>query len=292
MDQAGTSGEESAGLPLAEPMTECSSSSEGECTENETGSNVKRSLTLNNGNAMMGSDSPPPWFSTFVDKFESRFTRLEQRMESLLVERLDEISLKVTENEEKITACSIQLDDVVSEVKRLKLEREDMLSKLDDLENRSRRNNLVFHGVPESQSPQREICQEVVEELIHKFVGLSSSEAPIERCHRTPTAPGKFSNAQDRDRKQNPRPRIIHVAFSSYVAKERVRKACIAKLKESTFKGHKIFVSEDFSKRVLQKRKNKLDHLKRLKEEGKRPFFLYPDRLAYRNKDGKLQIVA
>ena len=78
MDQAGTSGEESAGLPLAEPMTECSSSSEGECTENETGSNVKRSLTLNNGNAMMGSDSPPPWFSTFVDKFESRFTRLEQ----------------------------------------------------------------------------------------------------------------------------------------------------------------------------------------------------------------------
>ena len=147
-------------------MTACSSSSEGECTESETGSNAKRSLTSNNGNAMMGSDSPPPWFSIFVDTFESRFTRLEQRMESLLVERLDEISLKVTENEEKITACSIQLDDVVAEVRRLKLERVDMLSTLDDLENRSRRNNLIFHGVPESQSQVRVHRERIAKKLL------------------------------------------------------------------------------------------------------------------------------
>ena len=226
---------------------------------------------------------PPQWFINFSQKLDDRFSRLEERMELLLVKRLDEFEVKLDENAEKITACSIQLDDVVVELKKVKKEKEEMLEKLDDLENRSRRSNLVFHGVPEGPG---EKCQETVEVLLRDFVGMSSDEFPIERCHRTPS--GSVSTRSSKDK-----PRIIHVAFTSYVAKEKVRKACISKFKDkdNTFKGAKIYVSEDFSKRVMQKRKNKLDHLKRLKDEGKKPFFLFPDRLAYRNSEGKLHIV-
>ena len=228
-----------------------------------------------------GQNQPPQWFTNFSQKLDDRFSRLEERMELLLVKRLDDFEVKLDENAEKITACSIQLDDVVVELKKLKKEKEEMLEKLDDLENRGRRNNLVFHGVPEGPG---EKCQETIEVLLHDFVGISSDESPIERCHRTPSGSASTRSSKDK-------PRIIHVAFTSYVAKEKVRKACISKFKDSTFKGAKIYVSEDFSKRVIQKRKNKLDHLKRLKDEGKKPFFLFPDRLAYRNQEGKLHIV-
>ena len=83
----------------------------------------------------------------------------------------------------------------------------------------------------------------------------------------------------------------MQVAFSTYIAKEFVRKACIAKFKENNFQGHNIYVSEDFSKRVAEMRKSKLDQLKKLRNEGKRPFFMYPARLAFRDSTGKLHIV-
>ena len=87
---------------------------------------------------------PPAWFNAFMDKLDARFSRLEGRMESLLVKRIEDI-------EEKVTACNIQMEEVVHEVKRLKEEKKEMLQKLDDLENRSRRNNIIIHGIPEKK---------------------------------------------------------------------------------------------------------------------------------------------
>ena len=222
---------------------------------------------------------PPQWFSSFSQKFNDRFSRLEERMETLLVKRLDEFGLKLDENAEKVTACTIQLDEAMLELRRMKKEKEEIIEKLDDLENRSRRNNLVFHGVPEARG---EKCQETVKALLCDFVGISPDTIEIERCHRTPTGPASTADHK---------PRIIHVAFSTYGMKEKVRKSCIAKFKKNKFKEEKIYVSEDFSKRVMNKRKNKLDKLKQLKEEGKKPFFIFPDKLAYRNKEGKLFFV-
>ena len=60
-------------------------------------------------------------------------------MEALVVEKLEKINQKVKANEETISACTIQVDEVVKEVKKLTLEKEALVSKLDDLENRSRR---------------------------------------------------------------------------------------------------------------------------------------------------------
>ena len=167
-------------------------------------------------------------------------------------------------------------------MKVLRKEGHEMTAKIDDLENRSRRNNLVFHGLPEVH---KENCQEVINDLLTRFVGLAPDKFQIERCHRTPSNPTA--------RAENGRgPRIIHVAFASYMEKEVVRKACVNKFKSEKYKESKLFVSDDFSKRVLSMRKDKIDTFKRLKTEGKRPFFLYPDRLGYRSGDGKLHLVA
>ena len=222
------------------------------------------------------SPTPPIWFALYLEKFY----QLERRIDTLVIKRIEE-------QEEKLKACCIQVDEVVKEVKKLKEEKKEILLKLDDLENRSRRSNLVLHGVAEIK---RENCLETVTSFITDYVGVPQSDYGVERCHRTPTVPRQTTASAGEATK--PTPRIIHIAFSSFAAKERVRKACIAKLKkENDFRDGKVFVSEDFSHRVLQMRKEKMDVLKKLKDENKRPFFLYPAKLAYRNKDGKLVFV-
>ena len=235
---------------------------------------AKRSLAF--GQTDVEDDSPPRWFLRFFKEFELR-------LESKIVKRLDDLTLKVTEHDDTLTACTIHLDSMEREIQMLKKEREEMASKLDDLENRSRRNNLVYHGIPEVP---KEICENTINEMLVEFVGLSPTSYQIERCHRTPSSPTPATEKEKRS------PRIIHVAFATFAAKEKVRKACVQKFKMDPYKGSKIFVSDDFSKRVLMRRKSKMDKFKQLKDEGKKPFFLYPDRLGFRGRDGKLHLVA
>lgn len=276
-------------VPMKEVDVDAQSATTSRCAaaiaiSSSSAPSVRRELSLSS-EELEDEDLPPRWFSKFTSRLESRFTSLEQHMEALVVEKFEKISLQVKANEESISACSIQIDEVVGEVKKLKREKEALEFKLDDLENRSRRQNLIFHGLPESP---RENTQKLVEDLIRDFVGVKPSpEVPtitIERCHRTPTVATS-------DPKGAKSPRIVHVAFSTYVARELVRKACISKFKENAFQGHQIYVSEDFSKRVTAQRKGKLDKLKELRKEGKKPFFLYPARLAFRDPSGRLHIV-
>ena len=42
----------------------------------------------------------------------------------------------------------------------------------------------------------------------------------------------------------------------------------------------------------MQRRKNKMEEFQKLKSEGKKPFFLFPDKLSYRDGSGKLHIVS
>ncbi|XP_030853160.1 myosin heavy chain, clone 203-like, partial [Strongylocentrotus purpuratus] len=173
--------------------------------------------------AGLGCNSPPAWFVNYLEQFH----RMEERIDSLVINKLEELSLKTKENEEKLEACCIQVDTVVAEIKKLKKENDDLLLKLGDLENRGRRNNLIFHGVTEKA---KENYLEVVRDFISNFVGIQSTSYNIERCHRTPTTKGSRQGSES----ERVKPRIIHIAFSSFVAKEEVRRACIAKLKKES----------------------------------------------------------
>ena len=229
------------------------------------------------GAVAVGEQCTPEWFTCFLQKF----SKLEEKIDNLVIKRLEVIAQKAQMNEEKIEACGVQLNEVVAEVRKLRREKEELDAKLDDLENRARRNNLVLHGIPEVK---KEVCEATVREFLSGFVGVSESDFTIERCHRTPTV--------RRESHDDSKPRIIHIAFTSYGMKEKVRKASIAKLKEGgLYKGSRVFVSEDFSQKVLNKRREKKEQRLQLKAEGKKPFFMYPARLAYRDKDGKLIIV-
>lgn len=102
----------------------------------------------------------------------------------------------------------------------------ELASRLDELEDRSRRNNLIFYGMPDTKETWEETETKIVTELTSVLDGFSPNE--IERAHRL----GSFSNGKVRP---------IIVKFSNFKTKDKflgLRK----ELKEKD-----LTVGEDFS---------------------------------------------
>ena len=144
---------------------------------------------------------------------------------------------------------------------------------MDDIENRNRRNNIVLFNVPEKSEGAD--CAKFVHNLLNE-AGCPDVRDAVQRAHRS----GRLS------REQNPRPRPIHVGFSTYLAKEEARKSLIEffKNKKKTDNQTRLFVSDDFSRRVQALRKEKLPQLINLKKEGKIAFMVYPATIRIRDK--------
>ena len=56
--------------------------------------------------------------------------------------------------------------------------------KIDDLENRSRRNNLIFFNIPEGREQNQFDCLEFMTDFLAEFVGVED-DFIIKRPHRT-----------------------------------------------------------------------------------------------------------
>ena len=203
------------------------------------------------------ADDPPLWFTSYMENFKFN-------MEKLII-------TKLKEQDEKIEAIKFDVNYASEHIRKLEDLTKKMELKLDDLENRSRRNNLILFGVPEPAGMRNENCMEVVSGLLTDFVGVDPGtvKASLQRCHRTPT----FKPVDSDGGLGSPKPRMIHMSFATFTAREEVRKQCIAKFKNEEFNGRKVFVAEDLSKKVQLKRKAKMDAFKKLQKEGKKPFF-------------------
>ena len=228
-------------------------------------STARRSL---NSTEEFSADAPPQWFLDFEKRLDERFAT-----------KIEALTAAVNDHDERFNKVDFDMQELQSDVRKLRDEKDILLNKIDDLENRSRRNNLVFYGVPEVNQANED-CNKTLNELF-EFVGIENIESvweSVSRCHRTPT--------QRPQGLQDTKPRMIHIGFASFNTREKVRKACLAKFKTTEYKGHKIFVSDDLSKRVLQQRKAKMPVFQKLKKDGKRPFFTYPANLKYRDAKG------
>ena len=81
---------------------------------------------------------------------------------------------------------------------------EALKDEIEDLQNRSRRNNLVFYNIPEKAEGGD--CISFIQDFISQHMGLETlcGHVELERAHRTP------SKAPAAGKK---RPRPMHVAF-------------------------------------------------------------------------------
>lgn len=120
--------------------------------------------------------------------------------------------------------------------------------KVDDIENRSRRCNLIFFGIEDTdKSESYDVVKKKLLEICSST--LTCNNITIERAHRS----GKFTGN---------RPRPVIASFASFKDKQ----AVLSNAKK--LKGSKISISEDFSAGVRLKRKRLLEYSKANKKEN------------------------
>ena len=210
-----------------------------------------------------GGPSPPDWFIAYESRQRAEFKAFEDRQQA----RLDTILGLCKQEHEGIYH---EINCLKDEVAKLNKKLVDSESKIDDLENRGRRNNIVMYNIPEGKENNN--CIKLVEDLLVQ-AGIQGA-SQIQRAHRTGQLP-KVSSSGSASNVKRPRP--IHVGFSSFREKEAARKALIAYFKsKQDGDPSKYAVSDDYSLRVQKLRKEKIPELKRLRLEGKKAFLAYP----------------
>ncbi|XP_077485356.1 uncharacterized protein LOC144095528 [Amblyomma americanum] len=162
------------------------------------------------------------------------------------------------------TLETLELDVAATQdtVEQLTSRQYELQARIDDLEDRSRRNNLILRGIPDA----RETWEQTEKKIITAFstsLGTDFDQAVIERAHRI----GTFSH-------QKCRPVVIR--FGSFKDRGRIL-ACRAKLKTDN-----ISVSEDFSPATRNARQQLTNFAKSLPQSPK--FQLRYNKLYVNNK--------
>ena len=67
------------------------------------------------------------------------------------------------------------------------------------------------------------------------------------------------------------------------------RKALLELFKQKKFGSAKLFVSNDFSRKVQQLRKEQMPEIRRLRDQGINPFLTYPATINIRDPSGRVR---
>ena len=171
--------------------------------------------------------------------------------------QINNLTESVASLQEKVRSLNEEVHELKGEVQELRetnselqerLKRSEM--KLEDLESRSRRNNIVVHGLkPVVEGHETwEHCEQALQSMFRDKLGIEE-ELVLDRAHRMRHGD---SNSP------------IVARFAFFKDRERV-----LKLKQK-LKNTKIFVGEDFSKSVREIRRKLSPFLKKAKQDGAR----------------------
>lgn len=157
---------------------------------------------------------------------------------------------------------------------------------IEELQNRSRRNNLVFYNIPEKAEGGD--CISFIQDFIMQHMGLETlcGYVELERAHRTPSKTPSVA--------EKGRPRPMHVAFLRYTDKMKVLRNAAARLKDNPLNGNVIGISEDFAKKTQRRRQELVPYRKFLKKRlgvDRKVYIGYPAILKYVDVNGRHRTV-
>uniref|UniRef100_H3ATD2 L1 transposable element RRM domain-containing protein n=1 Tax=Latimeria chalumnae TaxID=7897 RepID=H3ATD2_LATCH len=198
----------------------------------------------------MGKNSPKQ--NSSLSDFKSVFNILNK-----IAADTSNIKMKMTEIDNKLDSMDERFDEMESRISTLEDHEEEKAAKMadiekklqkawdrvEDLENRSRRNNICLMGLPEGVENGRPI--DFLKKNLPVFLDLLEGEdLEIERAHRS-LAPKPKTN-------QRPRPIIMRLL------KFQTRELILRRAREKqivTWENHRLAFFQDLSKEVQQKRK-------------------------------------
>lgn len=166
---------------------------------------------------------------------------------------LEDVKKRLSSLEAQVATLT-NLESVVNECRKSCEDQQrithSLMSKVDDLENRSRRCNLVFYGVADTNAQETwSVSETLVREICETKLGVKPTT--IERAHRI----GKF---------QADKTRPIIANFASFKEKQTI----LGNAKH--LKGTRISLSEDFSDVVRRKRRHLWEFAKSRKTDDTR----------------------
>ena len=186
-------------------------------------------------------DNEPAWFKKLLDRFEAversvqaipkvekSIDELHKRLDDIVSDRKSDI-----ENTKKIQSNVVAIQE---QNLALKNQLSQVTDKLANLESQSRRNNLVFTGIPETPNETWEIVEKKMYTFFENIMGIADArEISIERAHRLYTK-------QEKDN------RPIIVKFLSFKDRQKVWQ------KRSTLAKQAVRIFEDYPIDVQAKR--------------------------------------
>ena len=163
-----------------------------------------------------------------------------------------------------------KLKDAEEEISTLQTDLRTQDSKLEYLENQSRRNNIRASGILESPDETWEVAEAKVKQAIQEQLGV---DVDIERAHRVERRNRDRSSQDTQQRK----PRTIVCKLRCW----KQREAVLKKARKSKPSG--LFISGDLALATLQRRAAQVGKLREAKQAGKIAYFVL-DRLVIRDK--------
>ena len=139
---------------------------------------------------------------------------------------LKEMSARVTEDEDRISSNQDDIASLQTQTGAMRATIEELVAKVDDLENRARRSNLRLVGLPEKVEGT-DMCA-FLEKWIPEVLGVHIFPQPMlmERAHRIGRPGVNRAEAGDCP---GERPRVVVMKFLNYTDKSRVMRAARSK---------------------------------------------------------------
>lgn len=152
--------------------------------------------------------------------------KVTQSLDSMS-KRFDELEATLKEKDEKIKELETKIDNLEDQNEDLVTQNRNFLNKIDDLEQYSRRNCLLLHGVDENDD---ENTDELVLTTVAVEMGIQLNEEDIDRTHRL----GKPN-------RKDGKPRPIIVKFTRYAVRNKVF------IYKRSLKGKRFLITESLT---------------------------------------------
>ena len=207
---------------------------------------------------------------TMLVQMNSKFDVMKTDMKDMK-DSFAQVKTEVEGMKKTMDKLKVENDCLREENKEMKTKLSQLELKTDDLECRSKRNNLLFYGFDRPDSETAKDIEETVQDFITDRLELSQS-VEFDRIHRLNNKPNS--------------PIIARCTY--YKDKDAILKA------RGKLRGSTIFIGEDFSVRVRDIRKKLTPHLKAARNSGKRATMIFDHLLIDGKKfgidnDGKLK---
>lgn len=205
------------------------------------------------------------FFIDMMDRQEKNFKTFLQLFMDSTNKRMDELAKDVSNLRNSLEFTQAEFDNhkrIINDLAvKIKDARNDinvvcesaisMATKNDYLECQSKRNNIIINGIPETKRETWDDTEAKVRKLLAEKLEMDEKKIEVERAHRTgPPAPPEG------------RHRPIVVKFLKWKDKA----AVMARARK--LKGTDIYLNEDYSEAVKQKRKELIPLMKKERENG------------------------